>query len=430
MAWLVTGGAGGVGSRVVAQLRRTSREVVVLDDLSSGRAERLPAGVRLVKGSVGDRRAVRRALGGRETITGVVHLAVHTHVAESVRRPLYYWSQNVGGLQVLLEEMVAAGIEQLVCSSSAEVYGHPAGLRAGDRIKEATPCAPANPFGASALAAEWMLAATARAHGWRALSLRTPFVVGAAGAHRDAASSADPIPRVLHALSQGQRPQVFGDDYPTPDGSLVRDYLHIADLAAAHVAAVRAVEVAHAGGSSTSVRTAGDLVQHAATRLRGARAVEVAGQVPGAAETVAEVAGQAAARAMGQLPAAAWAVELATQKTRDALRAANASGAMAEVASQLGSLAAKVTGTDGPRLVDHLAVNLSSGRGHSTFEVIEALREATGEQFAVDIVARHLDEPASLVLDPGLAGQLLGWRARRGLSDMAGAAWEAWQQPE
>ena len=124
MAWLITGGAGYIGAHVVRDMVASGRDVVVLDDLSTGRADRLPAGVPLIKANVDNRRAVRRAFTSHP-ITGVMHFAARKQVGESVERPLYYWAQNVGGLQVLLEEMVAAGTTQMVFSSSAAVYGQP-----------------------------------------------------------------------------------------------------------------------------------------------------------------------------------------------------------------------------------------------------------------------------------------------------------------
>ena len=447
MAWLITGGAGYIGAHVVRDMRRSGREVVVLDDLSTGRADRLPKDVRLVKGSVTDRRAVRRALtGSSHEITGVMHFAARKQVGESVERPLHYWSQNVGGLQVLLEEMVAAGVRQMVFSSSAAVYGEPSlttGGTATERITESTPCAPINPYGATKLAGEWMVGATARAHDWRALSLRYFNVAGAGATELGDPAALNLIPMVLQALAEGRRPRVFGDDYATPDGSCIRDYIHVADLSSAHVAAARVVETA-AVTPGPVVRSAGEKVQqaaaraeHAATRLPGgSRMVGVAGQVPGAAEAAAEVAGQAAARAIESLPVAAKAVELAAMRIPGALRASGSTSAVrgqaselvAEVASQLGSIAARVTGVDdGPRLVNHLAVNIGTGRGYSVFEVIESLRAAVGEPFAVDIVDRRPGDPPALVASPDLAHHLLGWRARHGLRDMTDSAWAAWQ---
>ncbi len=409
------------------------REVVVLDDLSTGRADRLPHGVPLIRGSITNRRAVRRAIQHEAGITGVMHFAARKQVGESVQRPLHYWGENVGGLQVVLEEMVEAGIAQMVFSSSAAVYGQPTMADPLDRISEATPCTPINPYGATKLAGEWMVGATAAAHGWKALSLRYFNVAGAGSADLGDPAALNLIPMVLEALDEGRRPMVFGDDYPTADGSCVRDYIHVADLSAAHVAAARVVEASHAGPVSRSPQ---EKLQHAAARAElaaarlpgGALAVEVASQVPAAAEA-------AASRAIHRVPPAARAVERATGALPFGLGAAGPSGVagqatelVVEVASQLGSLAAKVAGVEEPpRLVDHLAVNVGTGRGSSVFEVIEALRASVGDDFAVDIVERRPGDPPALVAAPDLALALLGWRARHVLQDMTDSAWAAWQ---
>jgi UDP-glucose 4-epimerase len=430
MAWLITGGAGYIGAHVVRDMLDAGREVVVLDDLSTGRADRLPRGVPLIKGSITNRRAVRRAVQHESGITGVMHFAARKQVGESVQRPLHYWAQNVGGLQVVLEEMVDAGIRQMVLSSSAAVYGQPDLPDPLDRITERTPCAPINPYGATKLAGEWMLAATAAAHDWRALSLRYFNVAGSGSPDLGDPAALNLIPMVLEALDAGRRPTVFGDDYDTPDGSCVRDYIHVADLSAAHVAAARVVEAAHAGAT---VRSPQEKLQHAAARAEqaatrlpgGALAVEVATQMPAAAEA-------AAARAIGRMPRA---VERATGALPWALRTSGPAGMagqateiVAEVASQLGSLAAKVAGVEeAPRLVHHLAVNVGTGRGSSVFEVIEALRASVCDDFAVDIVERRPGDPAALVAAPDLALALLGWRAKHDLRDMTDSAWAAWQ---
>jgi UDP-glucose 4-epimerase len=450
MAWLITGGAGYIGAHVVRDMLASGREVVVLDDLSTGRADRLPEGVPLVRGSVSDRRAVRRALALRGGVRGVMHFAARKQVGESVKVPLHYWSENVGGLQVLLEEMVTAGVTQMVFSSSAAVYGEPRLASPQDRISESTPCLPINPYGATKLAGEWMVAGAARAHGWKALSLRYFNVAGAGSPELGDPAALNLIPMVLEALEQGRRPMVFGDDYPTPDGTCVRDYIHVADLSAAHVAAARVVEAAHASSQlpvdpSAAVRSAGEkmheaasLAEQAASRIPGGSlAVEAATQGTATAEAAAEVAGRAAARAVGKVPPAAKAVELAAQTIPRAIRGTSSSSGVrgqatdvvAEMTTQLGSLVARLAGVEGaPKLVDHLAVNIGTGRGYSVFEVIEALRTSVGDQFAVDIVARRPGDPPSLVASPALAGLMLGWKARHGLSDMTDSAWEAWQR--
>ena len=432
MAWLITGGAGYIGAHVVRDMVASGRDVVVLDDLSTGRASRLPAGVPLIKADINNRRAVRRAFTSHP-ITGVMHFAARKQVGESVERPLYYWSQNVGGLQVLLEEMVAAGTTQMVFSSSAAVYGQPdltpgaAGISGDGRILESAPRSPMNPYGATKLAGEHMVAATAHAHQWHAMSLRYFNVAGAASPELGDPAALNLIPMVLEALETGRRPKVFGDDYPTADGSCIRDYIHVADLSAAHVAAARIVEISH---QAEVLRAAGDRVQDAA-----ARAESAASRIPGGSAAV-EAASHVPARAIERMPAAARAVEMAAQRIPGVIRSTTGPGGrrgqagelVAEVASQLGSMVARVAGVeDAPRLEDHVAVNIGTGTGYSVFQVIEALRRSMGKEFAVDIVARRAGDPPALVADPSLAGTLLGWRARRSLSDMTDSAWAAWQ---
>ena len=236
--WCVTGGAGYIGGHVVRALRASGRRVIVLDDLSSGDAARLPADVSLVVGDIADPRAVRAAL-DRHPVSGVLHLAARKAVAESVDRPLWYWRQNVHGLQTLLEGMVDAGVRRVVYSSSAAVYGQPDTL---EPIDEDDPCAPINPYGASKRAGEWMIDATARRYGWQAISLRYFNVAGAGAPELGDRGAANLIPMVFRALDEGRAPEVFGDDYPTPDGTCVRDYVHVTDLAEAHVAAVARTE--------------------------------------------------------------------------------------------------------------------------------------------------------------------------------------------
>jgi UDP-glucose 4-epimerase len=236
--WLVTGGAGYIGAHVVRHLQRSGRAVAVIDNLSTGLRSKVADDVPFVQGSVADR-ALLKATFANYPITGVLHLAAKKAVGESVERPLWYWEENVGSLQVLLEEMVAAGIAQFVYSSSAAVYGQPDST---DLITELSDCRPINPYGATKLAGEWMTSATADRHGWSAMSLRY-FNVAGAGAD----DLCDPgvfnlIPIVFRALDNGEQPKIYGDDYPTPDGTCIRDYVHVDDLADAHVQACAYVE--------------------------------------------------------------------------------------------------------------------------------------------------------------------------------------------
>ncbi|MET9117532.1 UDP-glucose 4-epimerase GalE [Streptomyces longwoodensis] len=234
MTWLITGGAGFIGSHVVKAMQDAGERVVVLDDLSTGRAERLPDGVPLEVGTVLDRDTVARVLRAH-AVTGVVHIAGKKQVAESVERPLYYYRENVEGLRVLLDAAVEAGVDRFLFSSSAAVYGMPD----VDLVTEETPCAPINPYGETKLAGEWLVSAVGARHGLATASLRYFNVAGAATPELGDDGVFNLVPMVFERLEAGEAPWIFGDDYPTPDGTCVRDYIHVEDIASAHVAAAR-----------------------------------------------------------------------------------------------------------------------------------------------------------------------------------------------
>ncbi|MFJ9929724.1 UDP-glucose 4-epimerase GalE [Streptomyces misionensis] len=234
MTWLITGGAGFIGAHVARSMAGAGEEVVVLDDLSAAVPERLPAGVPLVEGSTLDGARLREVV-ARHGVTGVVHLAARKQVAESVADPTRYYRENVGGLATLLDVMAEAGVERMVFSSSAAVYGNPD----VDLITEDTPCAPVNPYGETKLAGEWLVRAAGRAHGISTVCLRYFNVAGAAAPELADTGVFNIVPMVFDRLTRDEAPRIFGDDYPTPDGTCVRDYIHVADLAEAHLAAAR-----------------------------------------------------------------------------------------------------------------------------------------------------------------------------------------------
>ncbi|MFI7504101.1 UDP-glucose 4-epimerase GalE [Streptomyces sp. NPDC049687] len=237
MTWLITGGAGYIGAHVVRAMTRAGERTVVYDDLSTGIAARVPAGVPLVAGSTLEGERVARAL-AEHRVTGVVHLAAKKQVGESVDRPLHYYRENVEGLRVLLEAVTAAGVPSFVFSSSAAVYGMPD----VDLVTEDTPCLPMSPYGETKLAGEWLVRATNRATGLSTASLRYFNVAGAASPELADTGVFNLVPMVFEKLTENAPPLVFGDDYPTPDGTCVRDYIHVVDLAEAHVAAARALQ--------------------------------------------------------------------------------------------------------------------------------------------------------------------------------------------
>ncbi|MFB2555385.1 UDP-glucose 4-epimerase GalE [Herbiconiux liangxiaofengii] len=232
--WLVTGGAGYIGAHVVRALQSAGLSPVVLDDLSSGYEKFVPEGVPFVQGSILDGDLVEKALREHE-VTGVIHVAGYKYAGISVQRPLHTYEQNVTGTAVLLERMQAVGVDRLVFSSSAAVYGTPDTLL----VTEDTPKSPESPYGESKLIGEWLLRDQAVAVGLRATALRYFNVVGSGSPELYDASEHNLFPLVFGALGEGRRPLIFGDDYDTPDGTCVRDYIHVADLALAHVAAAR-----------------------------------------------------------------------------------------------------------------------------------------------------------------------------------------------
>jgi UDP-glucose 4-epimerase len=241
VTWLLTGGAGYIGAHVLRVLRDAGHGVVVLDDLSSGDRARVPADVPFIEASVFDRPRVLAEL-RRHGVRGVVHLAAKKSVPESVERPLHYYEENVGGFGALLSAMGEAGVDRMVLSSSAAVIGTPVEAAVDEHI----PLRPENPYGRSKLVCEWMLADVGAATGLRYASLRYFNVAGAASPDLGDQGEFNLIPMIFRALHEGRPPQIFGDDYPTPDGSCVRDYIHVTDLARAHVAAVRRLEDADA----------------------------------------------------------------------------------------------------------------------------------------------------------------------------------------
>jgi UDP-glucose 4-epimerase len=231
--YLVTGGAGYVGSVVAAHLLEAGHEVTVLDDLSTGFREGVPAGAAFIEGRIQDAAAHLDP-----SYDGVLHFAAFSQVGESVADPEKYWQNNVGGTMALLAAMRDAGVRRLVFSSTAATYGEPA----TDLLTEDAPTAPTSPYGASKLAVDHMIGGECTAHGLAAVSLRYFNVAGAYGSHGE---RHDPeshlIPLVLQ-VAQGRRESIslYGDDYPTPDGTCVRDYIHVADLAEAHLLAAAA----------------------------------------------------------------------------------------------------------------------------------------------------------------------------------------------
>jgi UDP-glucose 4-epimerase len=242
---VVTGGAGYIGSHAVRALVDGGHDVAVLDDLSAGHAQAVPAGVRLVTAPIHDRDAVYKLLIDHRA-DAVMHFAAWLKVGESVQRPIEYYQNNVTGTLGVLEAMRDASVTRFIFSSTCAVYGEPETVP----IVETLPTRPINAYGETKLTIERALPHLERAHGLTWISLR---YFNAAGAHPDGTIGEDHadeihlIPLAIRAANGGPPLSVFGEDYPTPDGTCLRDYIHVCDLAGAHL---RALERLERGGSS------------------------------------------------------------------------------------------------------------------------------------------------------------------------------------
>ena len=250
MSVLVTGGAGYIGSHVLRLLRHRGEEAVVIDDLSTGMLER-----------IGDVPCVRIDLAADDSpariaavidahgVTAVIHLAAKKQVGESVERPGLYYRENVGGLANLLLGIEGTPVDRFVFSSSAAVYGSPV----SSTVTETDATAPVNPYGETKLAGEWLVRAAARSLGIRTVSLRYFNVAGAGWPDLGDSRPLNLLTLAIAAIERGDQPLIFGDDYPTPDGTGVRDFVHVLDLASAHLVALDAL----AGGLEHDVYNVG-----------------------------------------------------------------------------------------------------------------------------------------------------------------------------
>ncbi|MGW5054427.1 UDP-glucose 4-epimerase GalE [Actinokineospora sp. NPDC004072] len=232
MKLLVTGGAGYVGSVCAARLVEAGHEVVVVDDVSTGHADAVPDGARFVQADIGD--AAPQLLA--EGFDGVLHFAAKSLVAESMQDPAKYWSGNVVTSLRLLDAMRAAGTPRLVFSSTAATYGEPDAVP----IPETAPTRPTNTYGATKLAIDHAITSYAAAHGLAAVSLRYFNVAGAYGRFGERHTTETHLIPIVLQVASGKREKlaIYGDDYPTPDGTCVRDYIHVVDLADAHLLAL------------------------------------------------------------------------------------------------------------------------------------------------------------------------------------------------
>jgi UDP-glucose 4-epimerase len=234
MSWMVTGGAGYIGAHVVRAFEESGLELVVVDDLSSGHRQFVRDDVPFVEGSIVDTALMERTM-AKHDVEGVVHLAGYKYAGVSVERPLHTYTQNVTGTVSLLEAMERTGADKMVFSSSAATFGTPD----VDLVTEETETRPESPYGESKLIGEWVIRDQGRAKGLRHTSLRYFNVVGSGADDLYDTSPHNLFPIVFEKLLAGEAPRIYGDDYDTPDGTCVRDYVHVSDLAVSHVFAAQ-----------------------------------------------------------------------------------------------------------------------------------------------------------------------------------------------
>jgi UDP-glucose 4-epimerase len=310
MRVLVTGGAGYIGSVTVERLVGRGDEVVVLDDLSTGHRGAVAPGAELQVGDLLDREAVAAALAGTDA---VVHFAAKAIVSESVRRPDAYWRVNEAGTQNLLEAMRKAKVRRFVCSSTCAVYGD----NGGEPISESTPTEPVNPYGASKLAMDELAAEEASRHGLASISLRYFNVAGASarfGEHHEPETHL--VPLVLRAAAGEGPVSVFGTDYATPDGTAIRDYVHVEDLADAHLAALDATVPGESriynlgSGTGHSVRQViAEVERTLGVKVKSVKRERRPGDPPilvASAEKIARELGWRPERSLAQMIESAW----------------------------------------------------------------------------------------------------------------------------
>lgn len=249
--WLITGGAGYIGAHVVAALAEQGESAVVIDDLSTGERGRTDGCV-FVEGSILDEDVVRRTLRDND-VRGIIHIAAKKQVGESVADPQLYYEQNVVGTLRLLNAAVAEKVPSFVFSSSAAVYGMPD----VEIVTEEMAGRPMSPYGTSKLIGEWTARDLAAATGLHVVSLRYFNVAGAARPELGDPGVFNLVPLAFQALAAGEQPRIFGADYPTRDGTCVRDYVHVADIAEAHVAALQDLAAGSAAAGSFRVYNVG-----------------------------------------------------------------------------------------------------------------------------------------------------------------------------
>jgi UDP-glucose 4-epimerase len=232
--WLVTGGAGYIGAHVVKSLLENDFKVVIVDDLSTGLERKVPPNVVFEKIDIAETNKLAQIMKSNK-VEGIIHLAAKKAVGESMINPSLYFKENIGGFISLLEAMSQADVKRIVYSSSAAVYGTPT----ENKVTEKSATNPESPYGETKLVGEWLLKADEKARQIQWIALRYFNVVGAANPELGDTGVNNLVPMAFRALSNNQRPQVFGGDYATQDGSCIRDYIHVSDLADSHLIAAQ-----------------------------------------------------------------------------------------------------------------------------------------------------------------------------------------------
>lgn len=315
MTIAVTGGAGYIGAHVVRLLQERGEPVVVIDDLSTGAASRI-SNAQLVELDVSAPGAVETLTRTFRDcqVTAVIHFAARKQVGESVAKPAWYYQQNVGGFTNLVTAMEAAGVGRLVFSSSAATYGMPSVWA----VEEKLHADPINPYGETKLIGEWLGRAAGRAWGLRFVALRYFNVAGAGWPELGDPAVLNLVPMVLDKLERGEKPAIFGDDYPTTDGTCIRDYIHVQDLARAHIDALsyldrskRPYDVFNVGtGTGSSVREVIDEIGKVSgldvtADIKPRRAGDPP-QLVAANERITELFGWRAENGLEEIIASAW----------------------------------------------------------------------------------------------------------------------------
>ena len=250
---LIVGGFGYIGAHIFHFLNKVNSPSVALDDLSTGFIVRLPPGAGCFQTSLQDLGGIKKAFES-SNVTHVIHLAAKKRVGESVERPDYYWQENVVGFENLLSVMAEFEVKNLLFSSSAAVYGQPE-LPMGSLISEKDRCSPINPYGGTKLEGERLAQEYATKHGASVIALRYFNVAGAGRKDLGDRFTYNLIPIVFEALDRGEQPVVFGRDYETPDGTCIRDYVHVQDLADAHIAALDLIDKSGPGFDVINIGT-------------------------------------------------------------------------------------------------------------------------------------------------------------------------------